>query len=223
MSVPAIVAVGVGSDGSVDQFDGCRAPRGIMLRWFLSDLDLPQLGFDVHRATIPDIPPLPFDDINVAALSGKPSWDYAGIAPNAPVRVRFSGTAWRIIQVRAETVGAGIEVVAFVDGAETLRETLATPNTTTALANAQCRRDHAERRRNDQLHRFSPDRGHPLLDPHRASLPAGVRCVVPVRAARRHHRGRRSRDAAAGCSGCGLEWAFRRPIQSDAAGPAHCG
>ena len=147
----AIVVFGIASDASVEQWDGCRAARGIMLRWFLPDLDLPPLGFDVYRATIPDIPPLPFDDTNVAAVSGKPSWDYAGIVtlscpsgltfepsaragwnrlvitPNAPVRVRFSGTAWRI-QVRAETIGAGVDVIALVDGAETLRQKLDVPN-----------------------------------------------------------------------------------------------
>jgi hypothetical protein len=122
-----------------------------MLRWFLPDLDLPPLGFDVHRATIPHIPPPSFNDTNIAAVSGKPSWEYAGIVtlacpsgltfepparagwnrlvitPNAPVRVRFSGTAWRI-QVRAETIGAGIHVVALVDGAEALRQKLDAPN-----------------------------------------------------------------------------------------------
>ncbi len=51
MSAAAIVVFGVGSDASVDQFDGCRATRGIMLRWFLPDLDFPPFGFDVHRAT----------------------------------------------------------------------------------------------------------------------------------------------------------------------------
>lgn len=151
MTNPAIVVFGVGSDASVDQWDGYGATRGIMLRWFLPDLDFPQLGFDVYRAAIPDIPPLPFDDINVAAVSGKSSWDYAGIVtlsctngltfeptgvsgwnalvvtPNAPVRVRFNGTAWRI-QINAAPIGAGIEVVALVDGDETLRETLDQPN-----------------------------------------------------------------------------------------------
>lgn len=151
MSTTAVVVFGVGSDGSVDQFDGCRATHGIMLRWFLPDLDFPPLGFDLHRAAIPDIPPLPFDDINTALASGKPSWQYAGIvtlyctsglafepssragwnrliiAPNAPVRVKFSGSAWRI-QVRAETIGAGIDVVALVDGVGTLHETIDQPN-----------------------------------------------------------------------------------------------
>lgn len=122
-----------------------------MLRWFLPDLDFPPLGFDVHRAAIPDIPPLPFDDINTAAVQGQPSWDYAGIVTlscasgltfepsptpgwnhlvitlNAPVRVRFKGSAWRI-QVRAEPVSDGIDVVAVVDGVESSRETLNQPN-----------------------------------------------------------------------------------------------
>jgi hypothetical protein len=151
VSADAIVVFGVGSDASVDQFDGCRATRGIMLRWFLPDLDFPPFGFDVHRAAIPDIPPLPFDDINTAAVTGKPRWEYAGIvtlscasglqfvpsgfagwnllviAPNAPVRVTFKGSAWRI-QVRAEPISDGIEVAAVVDGVETLRETLDQPN-----------------------------------------------------------------------------------------------
>jgi hypothetical protein len=151
MSTPGIVVFGVASDASVDQWDGHRAPRGILLRWFLPDFDFPQFGFDVYRASIPDIPPLPFDDINTAAVSGTPSWEYAGIVtlscasgltfqpttlagwnalvitPNAPVRVRFNGTAWRI-QVSAAPIGAGIEAVALVDGVETLRETLDQPN-----------------------------------------------------------------------------------------------
>jgi len=151
MSTPGIVVFGVGSDASVDQWDGHRAPRGILLRWFLPDFDFPPFGFDVYRASIPDIPPLPFNDSNVAAVSGTPSWEYAGIVtlsctsgltfqpttlagwnalvitPTAPVRVRFNGTAWRI-QVNAAPIGAGIEVVALVDGVETLRETLDQPN-----------------------------------------------------------------------------------------------
>jgi hypothetical protein len=177
MSAP-IVVFGIGSDASVEQWDGCGAARGIMLRWFLPDLDLPPLGFDVYRATIPDIPPLPFDDTNVAAMSGNPSWDYAGIVtlscpsgltfepsararwnrlvipPNAPVRVRFSGTAWRI-QVRAETVGAGIDVVALVDGAETLRQKLDVPNAQLLWRTRDVGEIVAERRRNHQFHRLS--------------------------------------------------------------------
>ena len=79
MTAEAIVVFGVGSDASVEQWDGYRASRGIMLRWFLPDLDFPPFGFDVHRASIPDIPPLPFDDINTQAVSGKTSWAYGGI------------------------------------------------------------------------------------------------------------------------------------------------
>lgn len=133
----------MGSDGSVDQFNGCRATRGIVLRWFLPDLDFPPFGFDVHRATIPDVPPIPFDDINTAAVAGTPSWDHAGIVTlscatsltfqptafpgwnslvvtsNAPVRVKFSGTAWRI-QLSMERAADGIEVSAVVDGVERL-------------------------------------------------------------------------------------------------------
>jgi hypothetical protein len=151
MSASAIVVFGVGSDASIDQFDGYRAARGIMLRWFLPDLDFPPFGFDVHRATIPDIPPLPFDDVNTAAASGALNWAYGGIVtlscasgltfqqagnpgwnalvitPNAPVRVKFNGTAWRI-QVNAAPIGDGIEVVALVDGVETLRKKLDQPN-----------------------------------------------------------------------------------------------
>jgi hypothetical protein len=151
MSAGAIVVFGIGSDASIEQWDGYRASRGIMLRWFLPDLDFPPFGFDVHRAAIPDIPPLPFDDINAAGVSGKIVWEYGGIVtlsctngftfqptgfpgrnalvitPGDPVRVRFNGTAWRI-QVNAAPVGAGIEVVALVDGVETLRETLDQPN-----------------------------------------------------------------------------------------------
>ena len=109
------------------------------------------LNFDVYRASIPDIPPLPFDDINTAAVQGQPSWDYAGIVtlsctsgltfeptatpgrnqlvvkPNAPVRVRFKGSAWRI-QVLAEPADDGLEMAALVDGVETLREKLDRPS-----------------------------------------------------------------------------------------------
>ena len=151
MSTPGIIVFGVASDASVDQWDGHRAPRGILLRWFLPDLDFPAFGFDVHRASIPDIPPLPFDDINTAAMSGKTVWEYGSIVtlscvsgfafvptgfpgqnalvitPNNPLRVRFNGTAWRI-QVNAAPIGAGIDVSALVDGVETLRETLDRPN-----------------------------------------------------------------------------------------------
>ena len=237
MSLPGIVVFGVGSDASVDQFDGCRATRGIMLRWFLPDLDFPPLGFDVHRAAIPDIPPLPFDDINIAAVSGKPSWDYAGhrhavlrerthiravraagwnrlvITPNAPVRVTFNGSAWRI-QVRAEPVGDGIDVVAVVDGAETFRETLDQPNAQLLWRTRDVTEIAAARRRHCQLHRLSPARGQPLLDPHRAPLPAGARRGVCLRAAWRRHRGRRSRDAAARRCGGELEKRFADPFKA---------
>lgn len=151
MSTPGIIVFGIASDASLDQWDGHKAPRGIMLRWFLPDLDFPPFGFDIYRAAIPDIPPLPFDDINVAAVSGQSSWSYAEIVtlscangltfqptmsvgwnalvipPNTPVRVRFTGTAWRI-KLSTMPVGAGIEVFSVVDGAETPLETLNPPS-----------------------------------------------------------------------------------------------
>jgi hypothetical protein len=55
MSATTIVVFGVGSDASVEQWDGCRATHGITLRWFLPDLDFPPLGFDVHRVAIPPL------------------------------------------------------------------------------------------------------------------------------------------------------------------------
>jgi len=134
MTSACIVVFGVASDASVDQYDGHRPPRGIMLRWFLPDLDFPAPGFDVYRAVVPDIPPLPFDDINVAAVSGQPQWEYIGIVtlfcasglkfepsprlgwnrlvidPKAPVTLKFSSPAWRI-QVRAETVAQAVGAI----------------------------------------------------------------------------------------------------------------
>ena len=150
MSSPGLVVFGLASDGTVGQWDGHQAHRGVMLRWFLDDFHLPEFGFDVYRAQIPDIPPLPFDDTTVAAIAGTPSWTYAGIVtlscaagltfepssllgnnrlvitPNAPVTVTFQGLAW-LLRIHAETVGTGIEVAALVDGRPVQRQDLAFP------------------------------------------------------------------------------------------------
>ena len=59
-------------------FCAAWAGAGILLRWFARpDLGYPELGFDVYRAPVPDVSPLPFDDQNVPLAEGRPSWTYA--------------------------------------------------------------------------------------------------------------------------------------------------
>ena len=65
----------------------CRSPKannrsaaGILLRWFPpDDVDFPDLGYDVYRALVPDVPPLPFNGLNVPFVEGRPSWTYGSV------------------------------------------------------------------------------------------------------------------------------------------------
>lgn len=80
----------VASDGSTDQWDGHKTPPGVLLRWFMPDgVDFPDLGFDVYRALVPDVPPLPFNDLNVPFVEGQPSWTYGSITLSCPTGLHF--------------------------------------------------------------------------------------------------------------------------------------
>jgi hypothetical protein len=153
MSQPAsIVVFGVASSGSVEQWDRHQTPTGILLRWFLDPaLDYPDLGFDIYRATVPDVPPLPFNDLNVPAIQGKLSWSYANLvtlattasaglrfAPSgpgwwslivssaAPVTVTFSSPAW-LVEVRANVGTTALQVVGTTGGTVVQQATLSAP------------------------------------------------------------------------------------------------
>jgi hypothetical protein len=137
MSSPAdIIIFGIASSGSVEQWDRHATPTGILLRWFLNPaLNYPDLGFDIYRAIVPDVPPLPFNDLNVPAIQGKPSWTYANVATlattastglrfaqsgpgwwrllvtgAAPVTVKFTSPAW-FVTVRADAGTTALQVV----------------------------------------------------------------------------------------------------------------
>jgi hypothetical protein len=146
-----IVLFGVASSGVVEQWDGHPTTLGILLRWFARpDLGYPDLGFEVSRATVPDIPPLPFDDLNVPLVEGKTSWTYADritlsaaaglhfepstqvgwwrlvIVPGAPVTVSFTSPAW-LVAVLADAGTSDLLVRGFVNQAVVREETLVFP------------------------------------------------------------------------------------------------
>ena len=146
-----IVLFGVASSGAVEQWDGHATTPGILLRWFARpDLGYPDLGFEVSRAAVPDVPPLPFDDLNVPLVEGKTSWTYADritlaaaaglhfersaqvgwwrlvIAPGAPITVSFTSPAW-LVAVLADAGTADLTVRGFVNQAVVREETLVFP------------------------------------------------------------------------------------------------
>ena len=135
-----LVVFGIASSGAVSQWDGHPTPTGILLRWFArSDLGYPQLGFDIFRGEVPDIPALPFDDLNVSQIQGKPIWNYADIVtlscssglhfeqssqlgrwllvitPADPVTVKFTIPAW-LVTVRAGSGTSNVTVTGRIAG-----------------------------------------------------------------------------------------------------------
>ena len=98
----------------------------------------------------PDIPPLPFDDLNAPLVEGKTSWTYADritlaaaaglhfersaqvgwwrlvIAPGAPVTVSFTSPAW-LVAVSADAGTSDLTVRGFVNLAVVREETLVYP------------------------------------------------------------------------------------------------
>lgn len=156
MSTSDEVAVfGVASSGVVEQWDGHFTPTGILLRWFaLQGVEYPDLGWDIYRGSLSDIPPLPFNDLNVPFVEGKPSWTYAdritlecatglhfepssqpgwwrlvvpGSAPvPASVVVRFSSPAWHV-QVLADAGTSDLKVQGLAAGIAIRQETLTYP------------------------------------------------------------------------------------------------
>jgi hypothetical protein len=150
-----ITVFGVASDGKVPQWDGHATPIGILLRWFVRpELGYPQLGFDVYRGTLNDVPPLPFNDLNAPLVNGRTTWTYAqqvtlscadGLqfepttlpgwwrlvikSTRSPVQVQFAGPAW-LIDLRADEGTTDLTVIGEVDGAEVLRAQLTTPGET---------------------------------------------------------------------------------------------
>lgn len=132
-----LVLLGVGSDGSVEQWDGVPAPQGILLRWFhRADLGFPDYGYDLYRARVPDIRPLAWN-ILAAWLVDQTSYDHAGevllesevgfqfqatptglalvIAPGDRITLRFPDPAW-YVSVEAAQFGTSFEVEVFAGG-----------------------------------------------------------------------------------------------------------
>ncbi len=150
-----ITVFGVASNGKVLQWDGHATPIGILLRWFVRpELGYPQLGFEIYRGTVSDVPPLPFNDQNAPIVSGRTTWTYAqqitlscndGLkfestarpgwwrllikSTRAPVQVQFAGPAW-LIELRADDGTTDLTVIGKVDGAEVLRTQLTMPGET---------------------------------------------------------------------------------------------
>lgn len=150
-----ITVFGVASGGKVPQWDGHATPIGILLRWFVRpELGYPQLGFDVYRATVSDVPPLPFNDLNAPFANGRKAWTYAqqvtlsctdGLqfeptaragwwrllikATGAPLHVQFAGPAW-LIDLRADDGTTDLTVIGKVEGVEVLRARLTAPGET---------------------------------------------------------------------------------------------
>ena len=99
-----IVVFGAASSGAVEQWDRHLTTVGILLRWFLDPpLNYPDFGFDLYRAIVPDVPPLPFNDLNVPSIQGRPSWTYANLvtlATTSPLGLRFASNGqgwWRLL------------------------------------------------------------------------------------------------------------------------------
>lgn len=150
-----IVVFGVASSGAVEQWDGHATPAGILLRWFARpELGYPELGFDIYRAQVPDVPSLPFNDLNVPLVEGKLSWTYANVvtlsrpsglhfepsgqlgwwrlvvAPGGdPVTVRFSSPAW-LVNVHAGMGTSELMVNGKAAGATVRQESLSWPGAT---------------------------------------------------------------------------------------------
>lgn len=150
--VDEIVVFGVASSGVVDQWDGHLTPIGILLHWFTRpELGYPDLGFDIYRAQVPDVPPLPFNDLNVPLIEGKQSWTYANVitlsrpgglhferseqigwwrlvvsASSDPVTVRFTSPAW-LININADAGTSDLTVVGKSANVEVRRESLYRP------------------------------------------------------------------------------------------------
>jgi hypothetical protein len=121
-----------------------------MLRWFMPDgLDFPDYGFDVYRALVPDVPPLPFNDLNVPFVEGQPSWIYGAItlscptglhfqpaqlpgwwrvilSAGSPLTIEFAEPAWLVNIVSAEGT-VGLDVTGFSGGIERVRQQLGFP------------------------------------------------------------------------------------------------
>jgi hypothetical protein len=150
-----IVVFGVASSGVVDQWDGHRTPVGILLRWFTRpEFSYPDLGFDIYRSQVPDVPPLPFNDQNVPLVEGQPSWTYANIVTlsrpagmhfersglagwwrlvvdpaGGSVKVRFRSPAW-LVNVQADAGTSELTVVGKVAGAPVRQQILTWPGAT---------------------------------------------------------------------------------------------
>src|SRR6476469_8450653 len=145
-----VVVFGAASNGSTARWDGHATPTGVLLRWFVAaDLGYPALGFDVYLAQVPDVHPLPFDDLNVPFVNGQTSWEYAGVTltcpgglqfvpsgqlgwwqlvvtPASPVTLTYSSPAW-LVQLRAGHGPTALEAVGYAAGVERRREALDTP------------------------------------------------------------------------------------------------
>jgi len=150
-----VTVFGVASSGKVQQWDGHLTPVGVLLRWFVRpELGYPQLGFDVYRGTLNDVPPLPFNDLNAPLVSGRTTWTYVkqvtlscadGLqfepttlpgwwrllikSTRTPVYVQFAGPAWLIV-LRADEGTSDLTVIGKVDGTEVVRAQLTTPGET---------------------------------------------------------------------------------------------
>jgi hypothetical protein len=115
-----------------------------------SDLGYPELGFDIFRAQVPDIAPLPFNDLNVPLIQGRPSWNYADvvtlscsaglhfepslqpgwwrliIAAAEPVTVKFTSPAW-LVSIRADAGTSDLTVTGRAGGSTVRQEKLTVP------------------------------------------------------------------------------------------------
>jgi hypothetical protein len=132
-----LILLAVGSDGSVEQWDGVPAQRGILLRWFhRSDLGFPDYGYDLYRARVPDIPALAWE-ILAQWLADQTRYDHAGevileseagfqfqgtptgfalvIAPGDRVTLTFPDPAW-YMSVEPAQFGTSFEVEVFAGG-----------------------------------------------------------------------------------------------------------
>jgi hypothetical protein len=70
-----LMVFALASGGSTCQWDSHKTPPGMLVHWFMpGDIDFHDFGFDVYRGVVPDVLPLPFDDLNVSLAEGLRTW-----------------------------------------------------------------------------------------------------------------------------------------------------
>jgi hypothetical protein len=85
-----IALFAVGSEGVVDQWDGYKTPKGMLLRWFARpELGFPDYGYDIYRSRPPKTDPLPLSEKQVGLVGGKQAWVSGEVFVDPPTSLTF--------------------------------------------------------------------------------------------------------------------------------------